>query len=677
MHGIIGKQARSLAIRLYPYQRTALKRITAQLEAAGRAFLIAPTASGKTVMFGFFIKAQPLGIRALVLEETVDLVVQTAAKLTDILPDRAVATVCATLSRKQSYPMQGSPFSGTAPASADVVVGTIDTVAGVLDDLGSFDILIIDEADRSAADTYQAIVAKLTSANPGMPVLGVSAVVERSDRRGHEVIFGTEAPIVILIEDLWRDGYLVPLLDPKHLPLDVIKGHRFAQTGDDDADDTDLSKALNVQIAHDEVIRNWVRYGQGRLTIAHCASIEHAKGLAEAFTGCGIDAATVSCKTPIKKRIELLNSFAKGDGPKVICSPALLLRGYDPPPCSCVMLLRAFWHKSTLIQAVGRALRRADERFKKQDCLVLDFVAAVERHGGKNAFMAGTDMTDRRRPSADTAGGVVPNLSIPTIFDYGEADLEDFVLGFQFTASLRKAVAGTEPEPEPLIIDGKRVGRSRREARAKGLLSYFTGKPCARGHVSNRSVYTGCEECNKERLASYKTQARDNKAICAHCKTEFAISYDQNIFTKADPDRPVYCSLSCASLFGREKNRIAAVFRECPGCKNTYELSVSKRSKLNRTGRVSYCSQGCYDKNRGEARRKPAAYHPCARCSSPIQLTTNKRQTLKRGGKIYCTKACQFERASNRATPSTTQTNTGSQVSNPGLKAEVSFAQNG
>lgn len=45
---------------------------------------------------------------------------------------------------------------------------------------------------------------------------------------------------------------------------------------------------------------------------------------------------------------------------------------------------------------------------------------------------------------------------------------------------------------------------SRKEAKALGLIYYFTGKPCKRGHFSKRqTVNGGCTECTRENTAKY------------------------------------------------------------------------------------------------------------------------------------------------------------------------------
>ncbi len=44
---------------------------------------------------------------------------------------------------------------------------------------------------------------------------------------------------------------------------------------------------------------------------------------------------------------------------------------------------------------------------------------------------------------------------------------------------------------------------TRREAIARGLDRYFTGKPCRRGHVAERTMHNGCVVCQKARCSNY------------------------------------------------------------------------------------------------------------------------------------------------------------------------------
>ncbi len=52
---------------------------------------------------------------------------------------------------------------------------------------------------------------------------------------------------------------------------------------------------------------------------------------------------------------------------------------------------------------------------------------------------------------------------------------------------------------------------SRKEAKERGLLRYFTGVPCKRGHICERSFLNGCLECCKQRSTSHEWQKANRK----------------------------------------------------------------------------------------------------------------------------------------------------------------------
>lgn len=58
-----------------------------------------------------------------------------------------------------------------------------------------------------------------------------------------------------------------------------------------------------------------------------------------------------------------------------------------------------------------------------------------------------------------------------------------------------------------------------------GLIEYFNGKPCPRGHICERSIYHGCRECN--RLWNKKKYTEDKKAAIEK----------KRAWQKANPDK--------------------------------------------------------------------------------------------------------------------------------------------
>jgi hypothetical protein len=50
------------------------------------------------------------------------------------------------------------------------------------------------------------------------------------------------------------------------------------------------------------------------------------------------------------------------------------------------------------------------------------------------------------------------------------------------------------------------------EAKAAGLTRYFTGKPCRRGHMSDRGIDGACIECRRALEAADRAASRASRA---------------------------------------------------------------------------------------------------------------------------------------------------------------------
>jgi superfamily II DNA or RNA helicase len=477
----MSKPRRNLKLR--DYQARALLEIMMRLNAGLPALLVAPTGAGKTEIIAGLCDRLPRHARVLVIQHLIDLVAQNGARFAQYL-DRNIVTLANSLPKR--FQLLGDA------SKANIVVGTVDSVLPAIEYLGWFDAILVDEAHHSICRTYMKIIEALRKINPKLAIVGTTATAERADRYGLDVLFG-DAPIVITLKEMIESGWLVP---PRVLsvPLeDLLKLKRAQQQSDDD--DHTLSKALNVQLIHNEVIRNYMLHGEGRQFIFFCADVAHSDGLAEAFRKAapGLNAQSVSYQTPVGARTELLREFSAGMGPRILCNPFLLTEGFDPPPVGGIGLLRAFSGKSTLIQAVGRGLRPHPG---KVDCLVLDFVAALPRHGD---LIAGIDLRTKRKSGGGGGGGGGPGD--PTEVGYNEANLEPYELpGIPEATFVRPAESASEDEasePTPEMVDGEPIV-TRAEAVARGLKRYFTGKACKYGHISHRYMkgqHGHCFEC--------------------------------------------------------------------------------------------------------------------------------------------------------------------------------------
>lgn len=72
---------------------------------------------------------------------------------------------------------------------------------------------------------------------------------------------------------------------------------------------------------------------------------------------------------------------------------------------------------------------------------------------------------------------------------------------------------------------------TKQEARTRGLVNFFTGKPCKRGHVSERRVLDGaCVLCRKEDANNCYHRNKDkNKEVGAIRKTEYRLKNKEKI----------------------------------------------------------------------------------------------------------------------------------------------------
>ena len=93
---------------------------------------------------------------------------------------------------------------------------------------------------------------------------------------------------------------------------------------------------------------------------------------------------------------------------------------------------------------------------------------------------------------------------------------------------------------------------SRKEAKAKGLKRFFTGKPCpSKGHISERLVSNrGCCECNRLGL-NRRRRGEELDTIERVCKSDKC----NNKFEVKVSSNQLYCSKKCCSYYTSKLER--------------------------------------------------------------------------------------------------------------------------
>ncbi|MDO8057347.1 DEAD/DEAH box helicase [Candidatus Phytoplasma gossypii] len=351
----IQKQLTDKIIKVFENQQTTL--------------LVAPTGSGKTVMFSFILKhfLQIKSInKACVLVHREELMQQNKNAFEIINQN---ITTCFFNSKIKKW-------------SAQVIFAMVQTLAKNLPEKPNIDMLIIDEAHHSAANTYKIIIDHFLKFNPQCKILGVTATPIRGDKKKLKEIF-PEITAQITVKELIKAGYLVK---PEVFIRDVGIKEKIFQLYQKNQE-YNLNKVadiINTTAINSEVINHWKKYAQNRQTIIFCANIQHAHDVTEAFKKAGIKAQLITGNDNSEKRNIILKNFDKTKI-QVIVNVNVLTEGWDCQIVSCVVLLRPSSFKSTIEQMIGRGLRLLKNHNKyphitKKDCIILDFGTSIQNN---------------------------------------------------------------------------------------------------------------------------------------------------------------------------------------------------------------------------------------------------------------------------------------------------------
>ena len=355
---------------LRPRQKLFVERSVAALDAHSNTLGVAPTGAGKTIMLSAVTGKMigDSGARAAVLAHRDELTAQNREKFVRVNPDITTSIVDA----------------GQKSWGGRVTFAMVPTLSRStnLASMPALDLLVIDEAHHATADSYRRIIDKALKRNPSCRIFGVTATPNRGDRKGLRAVFSNVSDR-IRIGELIRSGHLVP---PRTFVIDVgvrdelVKVRKTAN----DFDMGEVERIMNRAPVTDAVIRHWQEKAAGRQTVVFCSTVEHARGVTDAFNVAGVAAALVHGEMGDRERQAVLAAYAAGNV-QVVVNVAVLTEGWDHPPTSCVVLLRPSSYKSTMIQMVGRGLRTVDPNEHpgavKTDCVVLDFGTSSLMHG--------------------------------------------------------------------------------------------------------------------------------------------------------------------------------------------------------------------------------------------------------------------------------------------------------
>ena len=339
-------------IELRDYQSDLVERIRESFRTNRRVLAVAPTGSGKTVVFAYITSnAAAKGKRVIVLAHRAEIVEQISGAL-----DRMGVR-------------HGRIQPGHRMTDDPVSVAMVQTLARRIDQIPAPALLVIDEAHHGIAGTWQTV----TSAYLSSRILGVTATPRRLDGKGlgdafDDMIVGPSMSDLIAQGHLAKYRYLAP---PKQIDLSAVK-----KTMGDYAID-ELAAIMDKNVITGDAIGHYKQHLDGRPAIVFAVTVAHAERVAEQFNAAGIRAASVDGKMDRSERRDRIDGIGNGKY-QILTSCELISEGVDVPIVAGAILLRPTQSLGMYLQQVGRALRPKPDG---SDCVILDHVGNVERFG--------------------------------------------------------------------------------------------------------------------------------------------------------------------------------------------------------------------------------------------------------------------------------------------------------
>ena len=327
---------------LRPYQAQVIAEFWRAVEAGQRRILlVAPTASGKTVIARAIVEqARSKGCGSLFLAHRREILTQTSNKLRGI--------------------PHGIIRPGDQPRPLESVqVASVQTLhrraikAGTME-LPEADLVIVDECHHVIARSYQSIIEQY----PDSILLGLTATPCRGDGRG----LGNVFQIMIQcpqVGELVEQGYLVPTrvyaaVDPDLHGVHIRHG---------DYVESELADRMDRPKLVGDIVTNWIKYGERRKTVCFATSVRHSIHIRDEFIASGVRAEHIDGTTPMDERDATLARLASGEI-EVVSNCLVLTEGWDMPTLGCLILARPTRQMGLYRQMIGRGLRPAPDKIQ-------------------------------------------------------------------------------------------------------------------------------------------------------------------------------------------------------------------------------------------------------------------------------------------------------------------------
>ncbi|EJS42295.1 YDR332W [Saccharomyces arboricola H-6] len=327
------------------------------------------TGGGKTVIFSNLInqlrekyaKGNEGVFRSLILVHRRELALQATSTLKGIFPDLKVQIEMG----KYDCDIENT----------DVIVASVQTMIRRLDkyDTDSVNLIIIDEAHHSVANSYRSILEHFnaSTAETKVPVIGFSATFERADKKALSMVMDKivyHRGILEMIDDKW-------LCEAKFTSVKIEADLSAVKSTTDDFQLAPLSSIMNTKEINEVVLKTYLHKKQEKSlksTLLFGVDKSHVRSLHRLFIDNSINTDYVTSDTKQAERDDIIQKFKNGET-EVLMNCGIFTEGTDMPNIDCILLCRPTKSRSLLIQMIGRGLRL---HYSKDHCQIIDFIGA-------------------------------------------------------------------------------------------------------------------------------------------------------------------------------------------------------------------------------------------------------------------------------------------------------------
>lgn len=235
-------------------------------------------------------------------------------------------------------------------------------------------LIVMDEAHKSIAPTYAAIIDTLHATNPKSRLLGLSATPGRSwanadqDRElasfyDHQKVTlecaGYRSPLDFLVDNGYVSHVTFRRIEIPQLPPDVTESDLARVSKELDIPNEILKKLANYDLRTLKILREvetLVRTHSRVLLFA--TTVRHAEILTAVLSARGCSTRCVTAETPSRARRESIEWFRSEEPePRILANYGVLSTGFDAPQVSAAVIARPTKSLVLFSQMVGRAIR--------------------------------------------------------------------------------------------------------------------------------------------------------------------------------------------------------------------------------------------------------------------------------------------------------------------------------